>query len=264
MDERFLEGKRLGGDVLWRYIHGFAVGDAFGLPHEFKQISFLNDRKFEFVTGSHDKEPGTISDDTSMLLATSHGGSSVDRLSEEMRSWFLDGRHSMGEVFDIGINTYKTLFQKGDKNGPRGSGAGAICRVAPSVLLYGELDVKHITLTNVQDDVLQAAFRYEELLLGRTPQKNVIEELKTVPGGGYVKDVLVVVEYIYAMALEGKLGYEDTMLACLPLTTDTDTVCALVGGLWALAFPEERIPIPPNNLLTFLDKWRGEYTFYEK
>ena len=50
-------------------VYGLAVGDALGVPVEFEERDSFHIETM-IGNGTHDKEPGTWSDDTSLTLAT--------------------------------------------------------------------------------------------------------------------------------------------------------------------------------------------------
>lgn len=96
-------------------IYGIAVGDAYGVPYEFKEkseILFSGEHKMVGY-GSHMQPIGTWSDDTSLTLCL------LDNLDKEidyekiMKSfvvWYKEGAYSVdGKCFDIGRGTKKAI-----------------------------------------------------------------------------------------------------------------------------------------------------------
>ncbi len=76
-------------------VYGLAVGDALGVPFEFKaRGTFRATGMVGF--GTHRQQPGTWSDDTSMTLATCYsikraGGIDLDDMMDCFQSWLHEG-----------------------------------------------------------------------------------------------------------------------------------------------------------------------------
>tara|TARA_R110002096_G_scaffold233047_8_gene423028 strand:- start:2712 stop:5078 length:2367 start_codon:yes stop_codon:yes gene_type:complete len=141
-------------------IFGAAIGDALGVPFEFKG---RDRRKLEPATemtgyGTHHQPAGTWSDDTSMILATmdglaSTGDYSLQAIIENFGHWYKDARFTPhGEVFDIGGTTRNAIIKYQFERWPSNSGSshessngnGSLMRILPIALAYGN----DPTLTN--------------------------------------------------------------------------------------------------------------------
>lgn len=95
-------------------VYGMAVGDALGVPFEFKPRG-----SFECVDmvggGSHNQLAGMWSDDTSMALALCDGYRELGRVDcdgilRRFRAWINDGAYTAdGVAFDYGNATRKAL-----------------------------------------------------------------------------------------------------------------------------------------------------------
>jgi len=125
---------------------GVAVGDALGVPVEFKpRGSFkINDM---IGHGTHNQPPGTWSDDTSLTLCLADAMASTDRFTTILEStaknfcrWYEHGDlTALGEVFDIGISTLRAIKRLLDGTSPFESGCngidengnGSLMRIAP-------------------------------------------------------------------------------------------------------------------------------------
>jgi ADP-ribosylglycohydrolase len=127
---------------------GVAVGDALGVPVEFKARGTF---KVTDMTGFgiHNQPPGTWSDDTSLTLCLADamaGGFTGDRLLEKTAEnfvrWFEKGEFTAhGKVFDIGISTNRAILKLKRRMLPTESGCedvsdngnGSLMRIAPLV-----------------------------------------------------------------------------------------------------------------------------------
>lgn len=131
-------------------IYGAAIGDALGVPVEFKQRETLDKSPVKSMSGfgSHNQPPGTWSDDTSMILATMDGickGNTPESLMECYDNWIFKAKYTArNEVFDFGNTTimalraYSKNKSKPDIHGLTGSesnGNGSLMRVLPYGLL---------------------------------------------------------------------------------------------------------------------------------
>lgn len=117
-------------------IYGLAIGDALGVPYEFRpRGSFACTGMTGH--GTHDQPAGTWSDDTSMTLATCDsiralGCVDVDDLRERFRAWINGGAYAIdGAVFDFGNTTAHALAEGRGCAGERDNGNGSLMRIAP-------------------------------------------------------------------------------------------------------------------------------------
>ncbi len=98
-------------------IVGFAVGDALGVPAEFKSREELIQNPVTQMLGygSHQVPKGCWSDDTSMTLATmdsiiKKGTIDTNDMAYRFLEWFRNAEYTAtGEVFDIGRTTLQAL-----------------------------------------------------------------------------------------------------------------------------------------------------------
>ena len=99
-------------------LFGFVIGDAMGVPIEFKSRKILQENPTTTMLGfgSHDVPPGCWSDDTSMTLATmdsiicSHGINYND-IANHFLYWVNEDRYTATNcIFDIGMATRKALM----------------------------------------------------------------------------------------------------------------------------------------------------------
>ncbi|MDL2301139.1 ADP-ribosylglycohydrolase family protein [Lachnospiraceae bacterium OttesenSCG-928-D06] len=106
----------LNKDKLMGGVLGLAVGDALGVPVEFKDRACMNVNPISGMTGygTYNQPVGTWSDDTSMTIATLDtmcaGGLSLGRIMDAFLKWYTNGCYTpFGECFDIGGTTKKAI-----------------------------------------------------------------------------------------------------------------------------------------------------------
>ena len=125
---------------------GLAIGDALGAA-----VEFMPRGTFERVTGMrgggpHNLEPGYWTDDTSMALCLAESlieaGFDLELQLDKYVKWYKEGcLSSIGECFDIGINTAHSL-ENYDKTGElppekeNAAGNGSLMRLAPVPIYY--------------------------------------------------------------------------------------------------------------------------------
>ena len=123
-------------------LYGLAVGDALGVPYEFKgRGTFHCDGMAGH--GTHDQPAGTWSDDTAMTLATLHSlienGWNVDPadLLARYRNWLDAGAYTPdGEVFDCGLTCASAIRSGRGSTGERSQGNGSLMRIAPLAICH--------------------------------------------------------------------------------------------------------------------------------
>lgn len=150
--------ERLEGGVL-----GLLIGDALGVPYEFKRAEELPPRdaiEFEPPQGfarSHPRVPaGTWSDDGAQALCLLASlltckRFDADDFAQRLVSWFTRGYLAVdGRVFDVGIQTSEVLravhsgvpVQRATRRDVEGNGNGALMRVLPLALWHRGSDAE--------------------------------------------------------------------------------------------------------------------------
>ena len=128
---------------------GLAIGDALGMPVEFKAPGSFTPVTDLTGGGRHNLKPGYWTDDTSMALCLANsllscqGYDASDQIARYLR-WYQDGYlSSTGQCFDVG-STVRTALEAYIKTGqpysgpdhPRSAGNGSIMRLAPIALAF--------------------------------------------------------------------------------------------------------------------------------
>ena len=140
------------GDRLEGAVWGHLVGDAVGVPYEFRDARDIGEVEFG-ATGTHGQPAGTWSDDGALMLALLDSLLSVgfDTADQGRRSlaWYREGAYRPdGEVFDVGNATSEALraIELGapvEDAGPtheRASRNGSLMRILPLALVYRDID----------------------------------------------------------------------------------------------------------------------------
>lgn len=264
---------------------GLAVGDAVGTTVEFSPRGTFTAVTDMIGGGPFNLNAGEWTDDTSMALCLAHsllahnGFNAADQM-ERYSDWFQNGyMSSNGTCFDIG-NTVRTALHKYKQTGdpfsgstnPHSAGNGAIMRLAPIPIFYGD-DVPqmlhyagesartthgaaecvdacrlfaamiHLALTGAGKEAIFAQTIYEpttsklrDVSNGRFRQKSVTE----IRGNGYVVDSLEAALFCF----DQTDTFRDAVLMATNLGDDADTTAAEVGQLAGAFYGQSGIPQP--------------------
>ena len=133
-------------------ITGLLIGDALGVPHEFKTRQELQLNPVTTMTGygTWNQPIGTWSDDTSMTLATMNsiiknkGKINLDNMMHEFVRWYANGEYTQdGECFDCGNTTSQAIMNYVDGadvytcglGKESNNGNGSLMRILPLAFL---------------------------------------------------------------------------------------------------------------------------------
>lgn len=236
-------------DRLSAAVYGFAVGDALGVPYEFRDRDAF---RCDGMTGhgTHGQPAGTWSDDTSMVLATldslaAHDGQvDVDDMRRRYLDWLRDGAYAIdGHVFDVGGTVRQALRDGRGAYGEWDCGNGSLMRVLPLAFTYASDDgIRAVSaITHAHPRCTDACAGYmrlcRRLLDGETFAYDAPDR-DSVPSTGYVSDTMQAV--LWAVA-DGR-DYPSTVLNAVNLGGDTDTIGALAGGVAGIMYGMESIP----------------------
>ena len=247
-------------------IMGLVVGDALGVPFEFRQRdTFKAEGMIGF--GTHNQPPGTWSDDSSMTLATVESMARMHKVNpydimKNFDQWFFDGAFTPhGKVFDCGFTTRNAILRFAnsasvEECGGRGemdNGNGSLMRILPLAFVPGVTyeDVFSVSgLTHAHITSKSACWHYvvmaQALLEGcdKETSKRIFrladlshpfDRLKLldsltrdeIRSSGYVVDTLEAALWCFLNAD----SYRECVLMAVNLGEDTDTVAAVAGGL---------------------------------
>ncbi|MFD1601371.1 ADP-ribosylglycohydrolase family protein [Flavobacterium artemisiae] len=140
-------------------LYGVAVGDALGVPVEFKTREYLKQNPVTDMMGfmCWNQPPGTFSDDSSLAFCTAESlcrGFDIEDMAQTFVKWMLEGYWGAHhKVFDIGGTTKHSLLRvvKGESAAFSGNffdednGNGSLMRILPLVFyLQKEKDIEII------------------------------------------------------------------------------------------------------------------------
>lgn len=246
-------------------IMGLVVGDALGVPFEFKQRDTF---KATTMTGygTYNQPIGTWSDDSSMTLATIESMARVGRidLNDIMRNFFnwlnFGDFTPYGVTFDVGNTTRSAIYKFEYGADPKDCGGktimdngnGSLMRILPLAFIeHNTSDIYNVSsITHAHTISKWACEIYDEiagrLLAGadkREAVKNVCvyhlmsdfdrlmfidqESRDRIKSTGYVIDTLEAALWCFLTTD----NYRDCVLEAVNLGGDTDTIAAVVGGL---------------------------------
>ena len=243
-------------------VYGQAVGDALGVPFEFRARGTFECRGM-VGNGTHGQPAGTWSDDTSMMLAICDsyrelGRIDVDDIRAKFLLWYREDAYTCGRLFDIGAATASALRLGHGLCGERDNGNGSLMRTVPlaftdatddEVRAVSAITHAHSTSTEACVRMVHAA---RELVAGATPREvasgcgvSVGKSCSEILSGGYVL-------YTFEAALwclANTRSYADCVLAAVNLGDDTDTTAAVAGALAGIVYGEDEIPAEWLSLL---------------
>ena len=232
-------------------IYGLAVGDALGVPYEFRPRG-----TFECTDmvgyGTHEQPAGTWSDDTSMTLAACDSIRELGRIDiADMRdkfvSWIANGEYTIDGVFDYGGTTARALRSGKGGSGERDNGNGSLMRIAP--LAFTDATDEEIcevsAITHAHRTSTDACVIFVELMRG--VMNDVLPEWALhlndvseheIRSGGFVRDTLKAATWCFV----NTASYEDCVLTAVNLGDDTDTTAAVAGALAGTVYGIDAIP----------------------
>ncbi|WP_313800130.1 ADP-ribosylglycohydrolase family protein [Cytobacillus sp.] len=255
-------------------VYGFAVGDALGVPFEFKKRGSFHCTDMVGY-GTWNQKAGTWSDDTSMLLATcdslkEHNGIiHVDDMMGKFVQWYLRADYTAHrERFDIGNTTAVAIEQYRLGTSPLkcgqtdifSNGNGSLMRILLlAFILCEEDEIRDVSsLTHAHFLSKEACVIYVKIakllihgesiqsILSSWTWKEPFERMgkmaqlsePDIKSSGYVVDTLEAALWCVCTTK----NYRDCVLKAVNLGEDTDTIAAIAGGLAGIIYGYEQIP----------------------
>lgn len=142
-------------NLFQKILIGTAIGDALGVPIEFKPRAFLKQNPVTDMQefGTHNQPKGTWSDDTSLTLCLAESineGIDLNKLAQKFIAWKNDNLWTAhGWVFDIGIATRIAIerLEQGEQPELAGgfeemdNGNGSLMRILPLITHIKEMEI---------------------------------------------------------------------------------------------------------------------------
>lgn len=245
---------------------GAAVGDALGVPYEFKKRDTFECTGMS-EGGVHNRPAGTFSDDTSLLLATcaslKEGGKvDVEDMRRRFCDWLYKGAYTAdGIVFDVGNATATALDQGHGCDGERSNGNGSLMRIAPLAFVGASDDevravsaITHahwisteacVTFVGILRDLIEGKDLRDAIAANSPGNKKFVflHELVEMPrdevkSSGFVLDTLGAA--LWCALHTG--SFSDCVLAAVNLGDDSDTTGCVAGALAGAMYGYESIP----------------------
>ncbi len=249
-------------------VMGLVVGDALGVPVEFKaRDTFHVDDMIGY--GTYNQPPGTWSDDSSLTLATMEsiirkGGIDPADMMWNFSRWLNHTAFTPhGKVFDVGGTTEAAIrrFNSGIEplkcglNHYKHNGNGSLMRILPLALFPSSMtDINNVSSLTHSHEISKRACRLyvgtaEQLLKGASLWEVIgcsgiwVKEFARIPkiyklnrdeirSTGYVVDALEAALWcVYHTS-----SYRDCVLTAVNLGGDTDTIAAVAGGLAGIIY----------------------------
>lgn len=232
-------------------IYGFAVGDALGVPFEFKKRgTFTCDGMTGY--GSWNQAPGTWSDDTSMTLATldsikERGCIDPEDMRKRFCDWLCQSAYTAnGETFDVGTTTRIALEQGQGLDDYHANGNGSLMRILPLAFTEATDDeIRAVSaITHAHKLSTEACVEYvhlaRQLIRGETLRMDEIKtkRVEDIQSTGFVLHTLEASIW----CLLTTASYREAVCTAVNLGDDTDTTAAVVGGLAGIMYGFDSIP----------------------
>lgn len=236
-------------------LYGQAVGDALGVPYEFRARGSFTCTGMT-GHGTHDQPAGTWSDDTSMTLAICDsyrelGRIDTDDIRARFRRWYEEGAYTVDGLFDVGGTCARAIREGRGMAGGRDNGNGSLMRTLPlaftpatdeEVRAVSAVTHAHPLSCGLCVELVHVARR---LMAGASPMEAAGERAwlrerlgREVRSGGFVRDTFEAALW----CLLTTSSYEECVLAAVNLGDDTDTTAAVAGGLAGIVYGEAAIP----------------------
>lgn len=238
-------------------VYGLAVGDALGVPYEFKARGTFECSGMAGY-GTHNQPKGTWSDDTSMTLALCDsirecGEVDVYDIRTRFCEWLFEGCYTVDGAFDFGDTTYNALRLGVGESDVTSNGNGSLMRTVPLAFTdASDEDIERVSaITHAHPISTDACVRHVHmarlLLEGVSPEDSAkavglgdaLElERDEVRSTGYVVDTLMASTWCLCTTS----SFEECVLRAVNLGDDTDTTGAVAGALAGIVYGLSAIP----------------------
>ena len=207
-------------------LFGLCVGDALGVPVEFRSREHLEKNPVQDMVGygSHNQPPGTWSDDSSLAFCLAEslcGGLDLGDLADRFCRWRYEGYWTpYGTAFDIGGSTRKAIKRLREGVNPLMAGGrtewdngnGSLMRILPLAFYVKDMDAEErfmhthqvSSLTHGHLRSMMACCIYVQVAI------NLLEG--DTPMSAYHKMKDVIIEYYHDEAYSNEFSYFSRIL----------------------------------------------------
>lgn len=232
-------------DLMRSCIYGLAVGDALGVPYEFRARD-----TFECTGmadgGAHGQPAGTWSDDTSMALCICSSIKqfayiNVADIAGRFRRWLERGDFTCdGRAFDVGVTCERAILTGVPAKSYDGCGNGSLMRTAPLALLdyFDTNKIREVSAITHAHPVAEWSCVALCDMLRRRYGYIASRPVEAVKSGGYCERTLEAAPWCFL----NTGPYADCVLAAVNSGGDTDTTAAVAGALAGVYYRFEAIP----------------------
>lgn len=255
-------------DVLKSAMYGLAVGDALGLPVQFKYRNQYP-KVESMLPDNFTKLPkGTFSDDTSMALAIcdslkKKGKVDVEDIRHNFEDWLYNGKYTQnGYAIDIGSTCGNAIDDKKGLDDEWSQGNGSLMRTLPLAFVESITDqeIRSVSaITHAHPNCMNACVYYvkiaqdiikginlKEAILNHIPSDSPFKRIRyieklninDIKSSGYVIDTFEASMWCILTSD----NYRDCVLKAVNLGDDTDTIAAIAGGLAGILYGYDSIP----------------------
>lgn len=187
-------------NIIHSALFGVAVGDALGVPVEFKSREYLEQNPVTDMIGygSHNQPAGTWSDDSSLTFCLAESlcyGYNLKDVASRFIAWYEEGYWTAhGKVFDVGIATSKAIHRLASgipplmagAKGENENGNGSLMRILPLLFYIKDFETEErfryvsevSALTHRHIRSVVSCFIYLEFALRMIKKDNKFEALE--------------------------------------------------------------------------------------
>lgn len=270
---------------------GLIVGDAFGVPYEFKPRYTFTVNPEMTGYGTYNQPKGTWSDDSSMTLATIAAFYDGDEnlyasdVADYFLKWLYDAYFTpFQETFDVGGRTKLALNYYAENgsflfdNDIMSNGNGSLMRILPVAFAknYSDALIDEISsITHPHEISLSCCRIYAHLIryILENPGCTKVDLIARLNCDNFKENNIINVERVlfgtiddilsdgYVVnSLEAALwsffnrgSYQASIITAVSLGYDTDTIAAITGGIAGLYYGYDNIPKQWINNIANLD-----------
>lgn len=211
-------------------ILGFILGDAIGVPYEFKKREYID--KVDMIgNGSHNVPKGTWSDDSSMVIATiqsiidNNGNINYEDIMDNFMLWIENKDFNInGYTFGVGRTTlnalkcyrYKNEFKEYEnpincgQNNFKDNGNGSLMRILPIAYYCFYKSVEEKEICNIVKNISSLTHSHSISILGCYIYVLFVIEL--LKGNDNKKSYEYIRNYDYNMFDKDTIGYYKRIL----------------------------------------------------